>query len=439
MRRIHIKGNLHLGPSNQDNGTGYASGGYIADSKVDGNVSSGSQQQWYTRDSNIGTWYDGVWNIVFSGVNGAPAQSFPSVWNAASPYTTLATTPVSREKPYLYLDGSGRYQVFVPALRTNSSGATWTNGQTPGSSIPLSQFYVAKPGDSTATLNAALSSGLNLFFTPGTYHLSATLNVTRKDTVIFGLGFPTLVPDNGVNAMTVADVDGVRIAGVLFDAGTVNSASLLTIGQAGSTATHISDPITVQDVFFRIGGAVAGKATNSLTINSNNTIIDHIWAWRADHGIAATGWNVNTAESGVIVNGNDVLATGLFVEHYQKYNVLWNGNNGKTIFFQNELPYDVPQQSSWMSPSGNGYPAYKVADNVQSHEGWGMGSYCFFNVNTSVNALHGFEVPVTGGVRMHDVFTVSLGGMGTITHVVNDVGAVAQGVETIPKNVVTYP
>ena len=142
MRRVHIIGNLHMGPSNQGNGQGYSSGGYIADSRVDSIVSTGSQQQWYTRDSNVGVWYDGVWNTVFSGVVGAPAQSFP-----APPDTTVATTPVSREKPYLYLDSTGKYRVFVPSLRTNSSGATWNVGTaTPGTSIPMSQFYVAKPG-----------------------------------------------------------------------------------------------------------------------------------------------------------------------------------------------------------------------------------------------------------------------------------------------------
>ncbi|WP_255987809.1 hypothetical protein [Chitinolyticbacter albus] len=441
MRRIHVMGNLHLGPSNQGDGQGYASGGYLADSKVDGSISSGSQQQWYTRDSNIGVWYDGVWNMVFSGVAGAPAQSFPAVYGTASPYTTLATTPVSREKPYLYFDtASGKYLVFVPALRTNASGASWANGSTAGTAIPMSKFYVAKPTDTSATINAALAQGLNLFFTPGTYQLSAPIHITRAETVVLGIGFPTLVPSNGVTAMQVDDVNGVRIAGLLFDAGTVNSASLLTVGPAGSSANHAANPTTIQDVYFRIGGAVAGKATNSLTVNSNDVILDHIWAWRADHGISPTGWTVNPGETGVIVNGNNVLATGLFVEHYQKHNVVWNGQGGKTIFFQNELPYDVPNQASWMStPTTNGYAAYYVASHVTSHTGYGMGSYCYFNVNPDVNAYHGFEVPNVPGVSLHDVFTVSLGGVGTITHVVNNVGGMAQGVSTQPQNVLNYP
>jgi hypothetical protein len=436
MRRVHIKGDLVMGPSNQGDGRGYSSGGYIADSKIDGVVATGSQQQWYTRDSNIGKgWFEGNWNTVFSGVVGAPATTFP----APPRYTTLATTPVSRDKPYLYINAAGKYEVFVPSLRRNAAGASWANGPTAGQSIPMSKFFVAKPADSAAKINAALAQGLNLFFTPGTYLLSETIKVTRANTVVLGLGFPTLVPQNGVNAMSVADVDGVSISGLLFDAGTVNSAALLTIGQQGSNVSHAINPITIQDVYFRIGGAVAGKATTSLIVNSHDTIIDHIWAWRADHGNSPTGWTINTADTGVIVNGNNVLATGLFVEHYQKYQVIWNGESGKTIFFQNEMPYDVPNQAAWQSGRGNGYAAYKVADAVKTHEGWGMGSYCFFNVNPQVNAARGFEVPVTPGVRLRSILTVSLGGVGTISNVVNDTGGIAQGVSTIPVTVAAFP
>jgi hypothetical protein len=431
FRRIDVHGNLALYPASY----GYASGGYIADSKVSGQAASVSQQQWYTRDSNLGSWAGGVWNMVFSGVNGAPGSTFPN-----PPETTLATTPVSRDVPYLYLDGSGKYRVFLPSLRTGASGPSWANGSTPGSSLPMSQFYVVKSGDTAATINSALASGCNLFVTPGVYHLSQTLNVTRADTVVLGIGYPTFVPDNGVTAMQVADVNGVRLKGLLFDAGTTNSASLLTVGPSGSTASHSADPTTVQDVFFRIGGERAGKATNSLIVNSSNAIIDHIWAWRADHGTGGTvGWNTNTADTGLTVNGNNVLATGLFVEHYQKYEVVWNGQGGRTIFFQNENPYDPPNQAAWKNSAGqNGYAAYKVAAGVTSHEAWGLGSYCYFNVNPAVNNYHAFEVPSTSGVRFHSVLTVSLGGVGTISHVINDTGAVTAS-NTTPSNVVSYP
>jgi hypothetical protein len=431
FRRIDVHGGLNLFPASY----GYASGGYIADTKVSGQVATASQQQWYSRDSNFGSWNGSVWNMVFSGVTGAPAQSFPS-----PPMTTLSTTPTSRDVPYLYIDSSGNYHVFLPSLRTNASGASWSSGSTPGTSLPMSQFFVATPSSGAAAINTALSEGCDLFFAPGVYHLSQTLNVTQPNTVVLGIGFPTLVPDNGVDAMHVADVDGVRLKGLLFDAGTTNSAALLTVGPAGSSASHASNPTSIQDVFFRIGGEIAGKATDSLIVNSNNVLIDHIWAWRADHGNSGTvGWTTNTATNGVIVNGNNVLATGLFVEHYQQYQVIWNGQGGETIFFQNEMPYDPPNQAAWMNGSSNGWAAYKVSSNVTTHQAYGLGSYCYFNVNPAIIADHAFESPNTSGVQFHDILTVSLGGVGTISHVINGTGAAVNSGNPGPVNVVSYP
>jgi hypothetical protein len=438
MRRVHILGKLRVSPSNDGNGKGYSSGGYLADSRVDGAVATGGQQQWYTRDSNVGGWSGGGWNTVFSGVIGAPATSFPT-----PPVTTLATTPRSREKPWLYVDGDGKYRVFVPALRTDASGASWGAGApTPGTSIPLRQFHVARPGDSAEAINAALAAGLHLLFTPGIYPLEQTLHVTHADTVVLGLGFATLQPRDGILPMAVDDVDGVRIAGLLFDAGTTNSESLLRIGTGASTRRHVADPTTVQDVFFRIGGAVAGKAATSLVVDSNDAIIDHVWAWRADHGSVRPGWTINPADTGLVVNGAHVLATGLFVEHYRQHQVVWNGEDGRTIFFQNEMPYDVPDQAQWTNGHGEGWAAYKVGTTVKRHEAWGLGSYCFFNIggrNTHVKAARAFEVPEAPGVRLHDVVTVSLGGNGSIVHVVNDSGGATKPTGATAVNLVSYP
>ncbi|GGJ35639.1 carbohydrate-binding protein [Deinococcus roseus] len=427
VRRVHFKNGLDLFPSMPP---GYVSGGYIADSKVDGQINSGGQQQWYTRDSNIGSWIGSNWNMVFSGVTGAPPNSFPSPM-----HTTLATTPVTREKPYLYVDGSGKYRVFVPALRLNSSGASWPN--TPGYSIPLKEFYVAKPGVTTATLNQALSEGRHLLFTPGVYHLSQALNVTRPNTIVMGIGYATLIPDGGVNAINVADVDGVKLTGIMIDAGTVNSNALVSTGSWGTHTRHAGNPISIQDVYTRIAGATAGKAKDSFYVNTDDTIIDHIWAWRADHGNPGTvGWTVNTADTGLVVSGDNVIATGLFVEHYQKYEVYWAGQNGKTIFFQNELPYDPPSQSAWRT-DGLGYAAYKVADGVTTHEAWGLGSYAFFNVFPSMHVDRSFEVPNVSGVKMHNLLTVSIGNTGTIDRVINSTGAPTP-TNTTPSTVTNF-
>jgi hypothetical protein len=428
FRRMHVKGGLNLSPT----GYGWASGGYIADSKIDGTVGPYSQQQWYTRDSSVGGWLNAVWNMVFSGVQGAPAQSFPT-----PPYTTLATTPFSREKPFLYLNGT-EYRVFLPELRTNASGVTWGSGTPRGTSLALTQFYVAKPGVTAATLNAALTQGLHLLLTPGIYHLDQPILVQRANTVVLGLGFATLVPDNGVTAMKVSDVDGVRLAGFLIDAGTVNSTTLLEVGPLGTSTDHSANPTTVQDVFVRIGGAGAGKATTSMVINNRHTIIDHTWLWRADHG-TGVGWDTNRADYGLVVNGADVLVTGLFVEHFNKYDVQWNGQRGRTIFFQNEKAYDAPNQAAIQNGSTLGYAAYKVADTVTTHEAWGLGSYCYYNVDPTIHQGQGFAAPAVAGVKFHDLLVISLGGMGQYDHVINAIGSPTSGTSTTPSTVVSFP
>ncbi len=326
-------------------------------------------------------------------------------------------------------------------------GTTWANGPAAGSSIGIEDFFIAKPTDSVSTINTALANGHHLLLTPGVYQLDRTIEVKRPDTVVLGIGFPTLVPDNGIVPMTVADVKGVKISGLLFDAGPVNSPVLLQVGSQHPATSQASDhnnwsdpndPTLIQDVFFRIGGAALGMATTSLEVNSDNTIIDDVWAWRADHG-TGVGWTSNTADTGVVINGENVTAYGLFVEHYQKYDVIWNGENGRTIFFQNEMPYDPPTQADWSHDGVDGFAAYKVADSVTSHEAWGMGSYCFFKVNPSIVATRAFEVPDTPGVKFHDLVTVSLGGVGTIEHVINNTGAAANSTPPQRVDLVSYP
>ncbi|MEV5431985.1 discoidin domain-containing protein [Streptomyces sp. NPDC052701] len=427
FRRIHVKGGLNLAP----NGYGWASGGYIADSKIDGTVGPYSQQQWYTRDSSVGGWTNGVWNMTFTGVEGAPATNF-----ATGPYTTFDTTPISREKPFLYLDGSA-YKVFVPAKRTNARGVSWP-ANAGGTSLPLDRFYVVKPGATAATINAALDQGLNLLFTPGVYHIDQTIKVNRADTVVLGLGLATIVPDGGIDALHVADVDGVRLAGFLIDAGPVNSDTLLRIGPPGASADHSANPTTVQDVFVRIGGAGPGLATNSVVVNSDDVLIDHTWIWRADHG-EGVGWETNRADYGLRVNGDDVLTTGLFVEHFNKYDVLWSGERGRTIFFQNEKAYDAPNEAAITHDGIVGYAAYKVADTVNEHEAWALGSYCNYTSDDTIVQHHGFQVPVKPGIRMRHLMVISLGGKGQYRHVINDTGAGTSGTDTIPSKIVQFP
>jgi hypothetical protein len=443
MRRVEVNGFTTL--MDYCTPPSYASGGFIADSSFNGStIVNGSQQQWLTRNSSIDGWTNGVWNQVFSGVIGAPPQCFPAHAPCGGPYTTLATSPVTREAPYLYMDASGNENVFVPSAQTNSSGTTWASGATPGVPIPIDQFYVAKPGDSASTINNALHSGRNLLLTPGVYRLDQPIAVTRPDTVVLGLGFPTLVPTNGSAAMTTVRAKGILISGVMFQAGPVNSAVLLQVGSGRARSDNEgSDPSTLTDVFFRIGGAEPGKATTSLVVDSNNVILDDIWAWRADHG-NGVGWTSNTADTGVVVNGDHVTAYGLFVEHYQKYETIWNGTDGTVIFFQNEMPYDPPSQEAWTeAPGVDGWAAFKLGDTVATFSGYGMGSYSFFNQGVNIYAAHAFEVPTTlkpGSLNNLLTIFLSTAGFGGILNVVNDTGGSSTIANPdVPVTVVSYP
>ncbi len=443
MRRLDVEGATLSLMDYCTAGPQFASGGFIADSRLP-NVLNGSQQQWLTRNSEIAGWTNGVWNQVFSGVVGAPSEAaFPT-----PPYTTLPTTPVSREKPYLFVDEQGDYAVRVPAAQTGTRGITWGAGLTPGRTIPLGDFYVASPSDSVQTINNRLARGMHLLLTPGVYDVGRSIDVRRADTVVLGMGHPTLTAVGGAVPLTVADVPGVIVAGVTIDAGTVESPVLLEVGKkngnSGSKKSDPSNPTTLSDVYFRVGGPHVGRVDVALEVNSDNVLIDHTRVWRDDHGVEGFSgdterWNTNIGRNGVIVNGDNVTATGLFVEHFQQYNTVWNGENGVTILYQNELPYDPPTQADWMNGSVEGWAGYKVGDQVRTHKLYGGGVYVFNRNNPSIHTENGFEVPETPGVQLHHVMTVNLSA-GTIDHVVNGVGDPADVTRIgVPVYIVDYP
>jgi hypothetical protein len=438
VRRVDVNGFTSL--EDYCSAPSYSSGGFIADSQFSAStVLNGTQQQFVVRNSNLDGWTNAVWNQVFSGDVGAPAQNFGS----GGQYTTLAASPVTEEEPFLEQDSAGNYSVFVPAVQHNSSGTTWGSGPTPGTAIPIQRFFIASPRTPVGLIDAALLLGKDLILTPGVYSLDHPIVVTRPDTVVLGLGFPTLVPAHGSVSMLVASVPGVKLSGMIFDAGTVNSPALLQVGFPGGRGwSDPADPTLVQDVFFRIGGATPGQATDSLVVNSNQVILDDVWAWRADHG-NGVGWTSNVGDTGVVVNGDDVTAYGLFAEHYEKAQVIWNGRDGTDIFFQNEMPYDPPSQAAWMeNPSTDGYPAFLITQHAADFSGYGMGSYSFFNQGVPIFATNAFEADNPPGLQLHDLLTIflSTAGSGGIDHVVNGTG----GSSTIanpdtPVDVVNYP
>ena len=439
MRRVDVHGLVSF----QDfcsAGPQFASGGFVADSRFTGStIINGSQQQFIVRNSDIDGWTNGVWDQVFAGDNGAPPQSFGSP--GAQPYTTLATNPITAEEPFLYTDASGNFNVFVPAVQHNSAGPTWTGGSQAGTSLPIDQFFIASPDTPESQINLALARGKNLILTPGVYDVASPIEVSHPDTIVLGLGLATLSPTDGNVALTVDAPHGAKVSGLIFDAGAQNSPALMVVGRADQgSGSDPNDPSLIQDVYFRIGGAQPGEATDSLVVNSSHVILDNIWGWRADHG-AGVGWSDNVGDHGLIVNGDDVTAYGLFIEHYEKSQVIWSGENGTDVFFQNELPYDPPSQAAWMeNATTDGFPAFQVVSGVHSFTGYGMASYCFFNRGIPIEASQAFEVPSDqAGVRLHDVLTRFLNASGGINSVVDGVGAAVNSANPGPTDVVSFP
>ena len=444
LRRVDINGSVVFQDFCATND--FASGGFIADSAISGQLEFNGNQQYMVRNSTIGSAAGcpgGLWNLVFSGVQGAPSPAFTG---QCEQNTVLNTSPVTEEEPFLYTDSSGGFRVFVPAVARNSSGPSWASGSEAGTSLPLSSFFIASPTTPVAAINIALALGKNLVLTPGIYNLDAPIVISRPNTVVLGQGFATLVPQRGNAALVALSNDGVKLSGMIVDAGPVNSPVLVSVGKpGGNPKAAAANPDLIQDVYFRVGGAETTNtsATVSLLDNASHSIIDDVWAWRADHG-NDVGWTENQGATGLVVTGDDVTAYGLAVEHYQKSEVVWNGQGGTDVFFQNELPYDVPDQAVWNeSPSFQGFPAFQVGKNVKTFNGFGMGAYVvFIHTPATLHVTSGFQAPQTPGVKFSDTFGVWIGGSGGLDSIINGVGGPVTSTNpgiVEPVDVPSYP
>lgn len=433
LRRVQVAGHLDLTG-------GISFGSYIANSRVEGDLRfgagwdadrnppvtgtvEGGPAQFMVRDGAVGAVQGREVSLVFSGVEGAPAGAF-----APGDKTTLATTAVSRDAPFLYVDGQQQFKVFVPAVARNTRGVHWGLAASDGVSLPLTDFFIARPEHSAATLNAALQDGKHLLLTPGVYRIDQPLRVQRANTVVLGMGLATLTPTTGTAAITVDDVPGVVLASLVVDANTTRSDVLVQVGTASGRAGDAANPSSLIDVYVRVGGPSAGRVGTAVVVQQNHVVIDHSWIWRGDHGnTGTTGWDINTADHALVVNGNDVSAVALFAEHFQKTQVLWNGERGRTVFMECEPPYDPPSQAAWMNGSENGYPCYQVADGVTTHEGVGLINWVLFFASfgpppNQVYAHSAVKAPVVPGVRFTNTTAGVIAGVGGFEHVFNSLG-----------------
>jgi len=168
--------------------------------------------------------------------------------------------------------------------------------------------------------------------------LTESIKINKDNSVLLGLGMATLISTTGKPCIEVSNVGGVRIAGILLEAGPIKSETLLRWG-SNTWSGDQNYPGVMSDVFARVGGPndqyKNGVSTGSMVIvNSGWTIIDNVWLWRADHDITGSVVNSNNpVDNGMIINGDNVIAYGLAAEHTLGNLVEWNGENGKTIFY----------------------------------------------------------------------------------------------------------
>jgi hypothetical protein len=84
-----------------------------------------------------------------------------------------------------------------------------------------------------------------------------------------------------------------------------------------------------------------------------------------------------------------------------------------------------------MDGSSDGYPSINVASSVSSFNGYGVGVYCYFDVNPAEVSANALTSPNSSGVQWHDMVTVSLGGTGTIQHIINGTGGSVNSGSTV--------
>lgn len=282
------------------------------------------------RNNKMRSFANGVWNMVFVGSQGAPQSHCSN--SGGGPYTTVDSTPVIAEKPYIIRSGSG-FSLMRPRVEKNKVGPT--QGYENADEIPFSKVYVANERDSAAKINQKLAEGNHLVLQPGQYRLTDTIKVTKANTVVLGMGLATLISTTGKPCIEVGNVSGVRIASILFQAGQVETPALLKWGN-GKFDNDVNNPGVASDIFSRVGGPdrFETRANINIQINSGNIVVDETWLWRADHDVTGlVRGSKNPSKTGIQINGNDVVGYALMSEHHLNNLLEWNGERGRTYFY----------------------------------------------------------------------------------------------------------
>eukprot|EP00929_Paragymnodinium_shiwhaense_P069123 TRINITY_DN34865_c0_g1_i1.p1 TRINITY_DN34865_c0_g1~~TRINITY_DN34865_c0_g1_i1.p1 ORF type:complete len:615 (-),score=60.52 TRINITY_DN34865_c0_g1_i1:18-1862(-) len=390
LRRLHVEGDLALGATSTSKG----SGGYISGINVTGQFDLTSQQQWLVRNCKTGSvTYNRnpirAVNFVYVGTEGAPESTENCTDSSSRPQDpspqvlAVDKAPVVIEKPFIVFD-DGKYSLITPKAGKDARGLQWAASSYKDS---FENVFVATETTSVGVINEKLAKGRHVILTPGVYRLPEPIvlgtNPKQPYQVLLGLGLATLIPTNGTAAIEVGDAGGVRVAGVLLQAGQVKSESLLRWGKTDvgdRRSSSETEPGLLADIYARVGGEEEPwvGTTSMIEVNGDNVVLDNVWLWRADCCVNGCGTcKPRLAQHGLVVNGNGVVAYGLAAEHTQSDPVVWNGEGGQVFFYQSELDSFAHQPEDNTTDYGpNGVSGYKV--NANTHTAFGVGVYDYF-------------------------------------------------------------
>ena len=430
LRNVKVEGgNIWLFDITSNSGPGsFASGGFVANCDCDGYINNGAQQQFIIRNSNATGYLKPNWNQVLVGcidndsdntskaieccINGLQDDNdntpinFPLV-------TIIDKTPVILEKPYLALDGGNNFVLMMPnGLVQNSQGVNKQDNFTEANFTIISASLEPDNNDRSNEIQSALAIG-HVVLTPGSYTISNSIDL--KGNLLIGLGLPRL---KATGNTTIINGNGM-ISGIIFMAGKnmTNKANnnILVNLTKGS-------PSYLWDVYCRCGGNLTSSDTTQwsaqamIQVNGDNSILDNVWCWVADHNADNTfsTWFNASCNYGVIVGGNSVTCYGLFAEHNKINNLLWTGDNGSVYMFQSEFNYFPPDCDTFKDAI-----SYYVDDAVTRHSVYGAGAYCYFPLK-QIYALAGFYFNRSLQLTFQSIFTVYLNGYGGIKNVYID-------------------
>ena len=369
---------------------------------------------------------------MFAGDTGSvPATNFgPATHSSpAGSNVNVKFLPEVRESPFVYFR-NGQFYVFDPRVQFARRGYDWRVGHFAGTSLPLSDFYLANSTtDTAATINAALATGEDVLLEPGAYSVSSPLTVPKANEVILGLGEATVTASANTPTIVVNDaargtiLAGFSANGLGFNA-TTNTGpyapAQIEIGNTPNASGSPADPTTLSDV-----STISNSTTDEL-INQNDVLLNQAEIQsnnNSGNGYTTTNWPAESSgDYGVIVNGNDVTLEGIWLEHFKMTEATWHGDGGQVIFLENELPLTIPysaagvQPSFWMESSRfDGYPSLAVSPSVTSFTLTGMQSWSRFGSGCDCLVTSLITAPVKRHVSINDVFSGQILGSASLS------------------------